>query len=224
MPGADEVAKIASGVSASLELFQRAAAAGAQMLVVHHGLFWDNEPRRIGLVERERLRALLDADLSLVAYHLCLDAHPSLGNNAILCDRLGVTELEPFAEHHGRSIGFIGTAATRAVGGRAGRPRARAREPRSAGAGRGAGPHRAGGGGLGRRRRRPGHGRRLPAPRRSSPARPASRRCTARGRAGIHMIAAGHYATEVFGVQAVGELVARRFGISHEFIDLPNPV
>jgi dinuclear metal center YbgI/SA1388 family protein len=108
--GAAEVAKVVSAVSASLELFRRATQAEAQMLVVHHGLFWDRDPRRIGPRERERLRALFDGDLSLLAYHLCLDAHPTLGNNAILCERLGLGDLQPFAEHRGRTIAFIGNA------------------------------------------------------------------------------------------------------------------
>jgi dinuclear metal center YbgI/SA1388 family protein len=223
VPGADQVTKIASGVSASLALFRRAAEAGAQMLVVHHGLFWANEPRRIGLLERERLRALFDADLSLVAYHLCLDAHASLGNNAILCERLGVSELEPFAEHHGRTIGFIGSL----------RPMlsldellARVREQVNPeplvlaegppAIGRVAVVSGGAAGDLGA-------------------AAAAGAQAFVTGEAGepslhraremgIHMIAAGHYATEVFGVRAVGELVAGRFGIQHEFIDLPNPV
>jgi dinuclear metal center YbgI/SA1388 family protein len=223
VPGGDEVVKIASGVSASLELFQRAAAAGAQMLVVHHGLFWANEPRRVGLVERERLRALLDADLSLVAYHLCLDAHASLGNNAILCERLGVTELEPFAEHHGRSIGFIGRLQPELS---VDELTARVREhvnPHPLVLAEG--PARIGrlavvsGSAAGDLVTAAACGAQAFVT--GEPGEPSLHRAR---ESGIHMIAAGHYATEVFGVQAVGELAARRFGISHEFIDLPNPV
>ena len=79
-----------TGVSASLELFQRAAEAGAQMVLVHHGMFYGSGPRPpIDAREKARLKALFDADLSLVAYHLALDAHPEVGNNALLCDLLG---------------------------------------------------------------------------------------------------------------------------------------
>ena len=81
--GAAEVRKIVCGVSASRELFERAAEAGAQLVLVHHGLLWDKEPRVIGTVMRERLRALFAADLSLAAYHLALDAHEEVGNNAL---------------------------------------------------------------------------------------------------------------------------------------------
>ena len=82
--GADEVTKIACGVSASLELFERAAEAGAQLVLVHHGLFWRNEPLVVDRRQRGRLEALFAADLTLAAYHLALDAHPELGNNAQL--------------------------------------------------------------------------------------------------------------------------------------------
>src|ERR687892_261038 len=86
--GAEEVRKIACGVSASRELFRRSAEAGAQLVLVHHGLLWDKEPRVVGPVLRERLRALFDADLTLAAYHLALDAHPEVGNNALLAGKL----------------------------------------------------------------------------------------------------------------------------------------
>jgi dinuclear metal center YbgI/SA1388 family protein len=88
--GADDVTKVACGVSASLELFERAAAAGAQLVLVHHGLFWRNEPLWVDRRLRRRLEALFRADLSLVAYHLALDAHPELGNNAQLAAALGI--------------------------------------------------------------------------------------------------------------------------------------
>ena len=96
--GADEVSKIACGVSSSRELFERAAAAGAQLVIVHHGMFWRNEPLWIDRRQRGRLEKLFDADLSLLAYHLALDAHPALGNNALLADALGVEVERPFAE------------------------------------------------------------------------------------------------------------------------------
>ena len=96
--GADEVTKIACGVSSSRELFERAATAGAQLLIVHHGMFWRNEPVWIDRRQRGRLETLFAADLSLAAYHLALDAHPELGNNALLAEALGVEVERPFAE------------------------------------------------------------------------------------------------------------------------------
>src|SRR5687767_3031403 len=96
--GADEVAKIACGVSSSRELFARAAAAGAQLVIVHHGMFWRNEPVWIDRRQRGRLETLFGADLTLLAYHLALDAHPTLGNNARIADALDIEVEGPFAE------------------------------------------------------------------------------------------------------------------------------
>src|SRR3954470_9648723 len=87
--GADEVSKVACGVSSSRELFERAGAAGAQLVLVHHGIFWRNEPLVIDRRLRGRLETLFAHDLSLVAYHLVLDAHPEIGNNVLLAERLG---------------------------------------------------------------------------------------------------------------------------------------
>jgi dinuclear metal center YbgI/SA1388 family protein len=109
--GADEVTRLRVAVSASLEVFERAAADGAEMLVVHHGLFWDGASPVIGHLERRRLETLFRGDLSLVAYHLPLDGHPVLGNNARLAAILGLDDPEPFAEHRGRAIGRRGQLA-----------------------------------------------------------------------------------------------------------------
>ena len=92
VPGAEEVRLVVSGVTASLELFQRAAEAGAQMVLVHHGMFVGSGPRPpIDAREKARLKTLFDHDLSLVAYHLPLDAHPEVGNNALICGLLGIS-------------------------------------------------------------------------------------------------------------------------------------
>src|SRR3954469_22976648 len=96
--GAGEVSKIACGVSSSRELFERAAEADAQLVLVHHGLFWRNEPLLVDRRLRGRLEALFRGDASLVAYHLALDAHPEVGNNALLVQRLGATYEGAWAE------------------------------------------------------------------------------------------------------------------------------
>src|SRR3954469_15415824 len=96
--GAEEVTRVVCAVSSSLELFERAAAAGAQLVIVHHGLLWDNEPRVIDARVRRRLQTLFDADISLAGYHLALDAHPEVGNNALLARELGVEVDGPFLE------------------------------------------------------------------------------------------------------------------------------
>ena len=95
--GADDVSKLVCGVSSSRELFERAAAAGAQLVLVHHGLFWRNEPLLVDRRLKGRLEALFAGNLTLVAYHLALDAHPELGNNALLAERLGAQREGAFA-------------------------------------------------------------------------------------------------------------------------------
>jgi dinuclear metal center YbgI/SA1388 family protein len=106
-----EFEKIAFAVDASLETFKRAAAAGAGMLFVHHGLFW-GVPLRVAGGHRERLRLLLDLNLALYAVHLPLDQHPQVGNNAALAELLGIENPEPFGLYRGRKIGYKGTLST----------------------------------------------------------------------------------------------------------------
>jgi dinuclear metal center YbgI/SA1388 family protein len=103
-----EIQKIAFGVDACLESFERAAACGAGMLFVHHGLFWGT-PLRIRGGHRSRIQYLLDHNLALYAVHLPLDQHPQWGNNAALAELLGLENPEPFGLYHGRKIGYKGT-------------------------------------------------------------------------------------------------------------------
>ena len=90
VPGAAEVSSVVTGVSAQRELFEQAAAAEAELVLCHHGVFWDFHSRAIGPAMKERLRILFDADISLAGYHLPLDAHPEVGNNALICAALGL--------------------------------------------------------------------------------------------------------------------------------------
>ncbi|MFL5885193.1 MAG: Nif3-like dinuclear metal center hexameric protein, partial [Thermoleophilaceae bacterium] len=110
VPGAEDVSLVVTGVSAHRDLFERAAGEGAQLVLCHHGLFWRNQPRQIDARMKERLKALFDSDMSLAAYHLPLDAHPEVGNNALLCEALGLERSEPFGTLNGRAIGFVGRA------------------------------------------------------------------------------------------------------------------
>ena len=107
VPGPAEVEVLATGVSAHAELFELAAAEQADLLIVHHGLFWGSGPGLIDEALKRRLKLLFDAEIALAAYHLPLDAHPQLGNNASLAESLGAEQLDPFAQHDGESIGFI---------------------------------------------------------------------------------------------------------------------
>jgi len=102
-----EITRVAFAVDASAESIRRAAEAGAQLLFVHHGLFWGRPARLQGNL-RERVKLLLDHDLALYACHLPLDADAELGNNACLARALGLGQIEPFGLYHGVKIGFKG--------------------------------------------------------------------------------------------------------------------
>ena len=216
--GAPEVSRIVSGVSASLELFERAAALGAELVLVHHGLFWRNEPLVVDRRLRGRLEALFAADLSLVAYHLALDAHPEVGNGAQLAARLDVEVEGPFA-----SVG---------VGGRLRRPvgidelAAKValvveREPLVLTGGPELVERLAiSTGGAGYDLIAAAHAG-FDALLTGEPEEPSMH---AARELGIHLIAAGHHATERLGVQALGGRLAERFGVSHEYVEIANPV
>jgi dinuclear metal center YbgI/SA1388 family protein len=223
VPGAEEVELVVTGVSAHRELFTRAAEAGAQLLVCHHGLLWDSDPRAISPALKERLRVLFDADLSLAAYHLPLDAHPKLGNNALICEALGLDVAEPFGQHRGRPVGLVGRAPEPI-------PFAALVDRCRATFGRDpfvwdAGPDSVSsvgvlsGGGASSFGEAVSLG--LDAFLTGEPTEPAM--ADAR-EAGVHFIAGGHYATETFGVRRLGELLNERFRVEHRFIDVPNPI
>jgi dinuclear metal center YbgI/SA1388 family protein len=224
VPGRADIEHVVTAVSASLELCFRARAAGAGLILVHHGLFWEGQSRALSRPAAERLRVLLEAGIGLAAYHLPLDAHPEVGNNALIADGLGCTAREPFGMHRGRMIGFAGDfpddgipsqelfARVDSLTGRtplvfdSGPARVRRIGIVSGGGARNLDDAAAAG---------------LDAFLTGEPSEPAM--AQAREEA-IHFIAAGHYATETFGVRALGERVAERFGVGHEFIEVPNPV
>ncbi len=106
--GKDDVRKVAVGVSASVELFRRAVEAGADMILCHHGMFWDSESRVVKGRLKQRLRLLIEHEISLVGYHLVLDAHDEHGNNAVIARELGLVDVEPFGEYRGTLIGRKG--------------------------------------------------------------------------------------------------------------------
>jgi dinuclear metal center YbgI/SA1388 family protein len=222
--GSAEVTHVATGVSATLELFERAIDAGAQLIVTHHGLFWDGDDARVVGVLRDRLRLLLGADVSLVAYHLPLDAHPVLGNNALIAAGLGLEGRRPFAVHRGREIGVRATASgagitpaelvARVAALTARQPLALMHGPeliRSVGIVSGGGArnvHDAIAAGLDA----------------FITGEPAEWASALAGESRIHFLAAGHHATETFGPRALGEHLASRFGVAHTDIPIVNPV
>ncbi|MDD5471769.1 MAG: Nif3-like dinuclear metal center hexameric protein, partial [Sideroxydans sp.] len=106
--GRSQVQRIATGVTASQAVLQAAAAWGADAILVHHGYFWRNEDAVITGIKKRRIAFLLEQDISLLAYHLPLDAHPLWGNNAQLAARLGLVESGRFGE---QDIACLGTLA-----------------------------------------------------------------------------------------------------------------
>ncbi len=108
-PAAKEITHLGYAVDASLETFEKAAALGCDALLVHHGLFWGQSLKITG-AHYARVATLLNNGISLFAYHLPLDAHPVLGNNAVMARLLELEETAPFGEYHGVNIGVMGTS------------------------------------------------------------------------------------------------------------------
>jgi dinuclear metal center YbgI/SA1388 family protein len=224
VPGAQVVERIATGVSANAELFELAAREHANMLLVHHGLFWGAGVRSLDATLRRRLRLLFDADIALAAYHLPLDAHPEVGNNALLAQALGAQRSEPFARHGASTIGRLAALpgegltleeliarTARATGSEPLALRAGPEPVRTVAIVSGAGADY------------------LPAAAQAGAqalltGEPEERSQALARELGVSLIAAGHHASETFGVRRVGELLAERLGLEHVFLDVPNPV
>jgi len=221
--GKDRVQNLVTGVTACKALIEEAVLRSTDLILVHHGFFWKGEEPAITGIKRDRIQILLSNEISLMAYHLPLDVHPELGNNAQLGKLLGFEVTGSFANYNGRNIGLIGNTS----------------KPYTVNE-------------LGevldsKLRRAPliieGSDRSI-----STVAW-----CTGAAQnyieeaiesgvdafitgevseptvhiareAGIHFFAAGHHATERFGVQAVGEYLADKFNLNHQFIDIDNPV
>ncbi len=105
--GPEEVTKVAFAVDGCQAAFEQAVANGAQLLIVHHGLFWDKPLRLVGPIFR-RVKTLIEGDCSLYAVHLPLDVHPEVGNNAELARLLGLKDTHAFGEYHGNKVGLGG--------------------------------------------------------------------------------------------------------------------
>ncbi|MCE5182709.1 MAG: Nif3-like dinuclear metal center hexameric protein [Betaproteobacteria bacterium] len=218
--GRAEISRLVTGVTASLDLLKAAIEAGADAILVHHGYFWKNEDARITGVKRARIELLLRHNVSLLAYHLPLDAHPTLGNNAQLAQKLGFRVNGWFGEQniacHGElvealSLSQFGAHVAAMLG----------RQPLFIGEERR--PVRriawcsGGAQGLFEEAIRLGVDAFLTGE--------ISEQCVHLAReTGVAFIAAGHHATERYGVQALGEHLAEKLGVSHRFIDIDNPV
>lgn len=219
--GRSVVRKLVTGVTASLALIEAAVAEGADAILVHHGYFWRGEDARVVGMKYRRLKLLLTHELNLFAYHLPLDMHPELGNNAQLARQLGLSADARFGED---DLGWIGTAdaSVKTVGDlalvverRLGRVPLVIGDPAQA---------------LGRVGWCTGAaqnflGDAIAAGASAYLSGEISEPTVHLAReAGVAYIACGHHATERYGVQAVGEHLAQQFGIEHRFIDIGNPV
>ncbi|WKB54769.1 Nif3-like dinuclear metal center hexameric protein [Eleftheria terrae] len=217
--GRPEIRTLITGVTASLALIEAAADAGADAILVHHGLFWRGQDGRVVGWMKQRLQRLLSRDINLFAYHLPLDAHAELGNNAQLGRVLGFAGEQRFGE---QDLGWLGQP-EEALGLEALAERVRQR--------------------LGRPPVLvPGDGRPIRrvawctggAQSYFEPAIAAGADAFLTGEisepqahyareTGVAFLACGHHATERYGAPALGEHLAQRFGLSHRFIDVENP-
>ncbi len=221
--GRREIARLATAVSVSEWTIRQAIDWNADMLLVHHGLFWGEQSGPIVGHLRARLRLLLLNDLNLVGFHLPLDAHPEIGNNALLIRELGLKIDRPFSEVAGQPIGFIGTARSEITATElaqrlqtmtsheptvlAGGPEATGRVAVVSGSGYSAleeAVH------LGCGALITGDVR--------EPTMAIAREL------GITVIAGGHEATERLGIQALANLVTDTFDIETRFFADPNPI
>jgi dinuclear metal center YbgI/SA1388 family protein len=219
--GRSEVRCLVSGVTASLDFIQAAVEAGADAVLVHHGYFWRGE--NPCLVDRKynRISQLITHDVGLLSYHLPLDAHPELGNNAQLALRLGLVETSRFGDQDIAMRGTLSPGVSNVKELRMNIKRVLGREPLVIGEDLktvtqiawctgGAQDYFDEAIRLGVDAFITGE---------------ISERTVHDAReSGVAFIAAGHHATERYGVQALGEHIARKFGITHQFIDIDSPV
>ncbi|MEH6910932.1 MAG: Nif3-like dinuclear metal center hexameric protein [Oceanicoccus sp.] len=221
--GVELISKLVAGVTASQALIDRAVEEGADALLVHHGFFWKGEDLPVVGMKYRRLKKLIENGVNLIAYHLPLDAHPVLGNNVLLADKLNITITGGLEPGNAYSVGNVGRLNTPLSAERFGREVASilGREPLVIEGGDhiistiawctgsaqgyidraalwGADAYLSG--------------------EISEPTVHSAREL------GVHYIAAGHHATERYGVQGVGEYLANQFGLDYTFIDIDNPV
>jgi dinuclear metal center YbgI/SA1388 family protein len=217
--GKPEVRKIVSGVTASLALIEAAVAAQADAVLVHHGLFWKGHDGRVTGWLKGRLALLLAHDINLFAYHLPLDAHAELGNNAQFGARLGWVAETRFGE---QDLGFIGaTRAAQTLPAIAAQLQSVLGRAPTVVAGDGRALRRVAwctGGAQGYFEAAIAAGADL-----FVTGEISEPQAHYAAETGVAFIACGHHASERFGAAALGERVAQHFGIAHQFIEIGNP-
>lgn len=220
--GRDEVRVLASAVTASLEAVEAAAALGADALLVHHGYFWQGEEAAVVGMKRRRLAMLLGQDINLLAYHLPLDAHEVYGNNVQLARVLGIQVQGGFGPEPGLALHgelpapMEGTEFARHIS------RCLGREPLHL-ADRGARPIRRIGWCTGAAQKYIDEAARLGLDAYLS-GEASEQTFHVAQEMGIHFFAAGHHATERYGVMALGEHLAGKYGLEHRSIEIANPI
>jgi dinuclear metal center YbgI/SA1388 family protein len=221
--GKEEVRKVVTGVSACQELFVRAREAGVDAVLVHHGLFWDGMPRTLTGFQYRRVAELIRSEMSLIAYHLPLDRHPGLGNNAIAGRAFGLADHEPFRLHEGLPVGFKGRFPEPIPAAELVERCRRVYDQEPLAFLGGPDPVKSLGiiSGGAQRELYQALDDGLDA---YITGEVSEWVMNVAREAGIHYLAAGHYATERLGIRALGEHLAEKFGLEAEFIDVPNPV
>lgn len=220
--GRSTISRLVTGVSACQELFDAAGERDADAVLVHHGIFWGSQPRVLTGLHGRRVRSLMVHDLNLIAYHLPLDRHPEVGNNAVAAARLGLERTAPFGDYAGASLGFQGAfpqpvalpeLAERCQGVFGREPLVFEGDGRISTVGVISGA----------------------AQKEFYTAIYAGLDAYVTGEAsewvmnlaresGTHYLSVGHYAGERLGVEALGEHLRERFGLEVAFVDVPNPV
>lgn len=221
--GGATIRRLVTGVSACRELFERARRRQADAVLVHHGIFWEGTTRTLTGYQFRRVAQLIAGRLNLIAYHLPLDRHPEVGNNAIAARRLGLSQLEPFGDYSGASLGFKGEfdeelslpelldrcrsvfqqeplcfpegpKAVSTIGMISGAAESSFHQAIAAG---------------------------LDA---YITGEASEWVMNVARETGTHFIAAGHYATERLGIQALGDHLVQQFGVDVQYEEIPNPV
>lgn len=220
--GRGHVQRVLTGVTACQALLDEAVAWEADAVIVHHGYFWKNEPVALTGMKQRRIKTLFSHDINLLAYHLPLDAHPELGNNAQLAKRMGWQFERCLDGEPGEGLLWLGNTAPTSLSALSQRvARELKREPLVIEA--------AGVDDIERVAWCTGGAQDMIAQAYEGGAQlflsgEISERTTHLAREmGIHYMAAGHHATERYGVQALGKWLAAEFGVEHRFVDIDNP-
>jgi dinuclear metal center YbgI/SA1388 family protein len=220
--GKAEINKIITGVSASVDLFEKAVENKADAIIVHHGLIWHFDRPIYKGGYKQRVKLLMEHDISLYGFHLPLDAHEKVGNNAVITKKLGLKKIAPFGEYKGQYIGMRGELDNLNADVFFELVRSKINEDLIVFA---FGPDKIKNVGV-----------------ISGGAQKEVKQAVLDGldlyltgevsehilhyvkEEGIHFVAAGHHATERFGIQTLGDHLKKHFDVKVEYIEIPNPI